>query len=64
MSKDEIIAAQQALIAELIDNLRNMMDWAREISDQALDGDPDARNEWRADMRAAQDTIAKASGAA
>ncbi|HEM7888501.1 hypothetical protein [Burkholderia cepacia] len=51
------------LEAELLDMLRNQMDWAAEISDEYLDGDPDVRRQYREDRQAARDLIAKATEA-
>lgn len=48
MSKDE-------LIKRLKQDLANMMDWAREVSDQYLDGDPDTRKAFVADMESASE---------
>ena len=48
MTKDE-------LISELRTSLDAMCDWAREISDQYLDGEPGTRALYAADLQRASD---------
>lgn len=50
MTKDQLITA-------LKNDLSVMMDWAREVSDEYLEGDPDTRREYFRDMEHASETL-------
>lgn len=41
----------------LVDELRMMMEWARELPSQFLDGDPQVRVEFAADLKRARTVI-------
>jgi hypothetical protein len=63
-SSEEAIANSRLIATspELLDMLRTMMDWAAEVSDEYLDGDPDVRRKYREDRQAARELIARALG--
>lgn len=50
MTKDQLITA-------LRNDLSVMMDWARELGDEYLDGDQDTRHQYLADMESARETL-------
>lgn len=54
MTKDELI---QRLKIELA----AMVDWAREVDDEYLDGDPDTRAQYRKDMQEAREALSLSS---
>lgn len=50
MTKEQLITALQ-------NDLSVMMDWAREVSDEYLEGDPDTRRQYCIDMEHASETL-------
>jgi hypothetical protein len=58
------VCAKECMQRELVEALGLMMDWAREVSDEYLDGDPEVRQQFRDDMNHAREVLAKARGEA
>lgn len=50
------------ITTDLIDSLEAMMEWARQVRDETIDG-PDMRGVYREDMNAARQSIAAARAA-
>ena len=50
------------ITTDLIDSLEAMMEWARQVRDETIDG-PDMRGVYRADMKAARDALSAARAA-
>lgn len=55
-------SSKPALVAELIDALDSMIDWAGCVSDEYLEGEPGVRAQYREDIKDARELIKRARG--
>lgn len=59
----EMSGITKALAREAVDSIQHMMEWARHVPDQYLDGDPEERRALVADRNAAKDVVTRLNAA-